>query len=177
MSCALTQGYSFAGCKGGGGGISEVLMTEIANVSAIAFTSNQITTITMVATKVFRRYILDSEMGSFNDPLTYTDASGTVTYEHQVDFTIKGLTVALKSEIKLLAQNKLLMIVKDRNGVYWMAGTDGATIANAKGMDLMTVDSPSGRALVDFNGFNLSFRGKSTDFMHTVDSSIISGII
>jgi hypothetical protein len=177
MACALTSGYNFAGCKGGGSGISEVLITELANVTAIVFTSNNITTITMASGKVFRRYILDQEMGSFNDPLTYTKESGTITYEHQVDFTIKGLTLALKTEIKLIAQNTLLMIVKDRNGNYHMAGTDGATIGNAKGMDLMTADAPSGKALVDFNGFILSFRGLSTDYMHTVDSSIIAAII
>lgn len=177
MACVLTQGYNFAGCKGGGGGISEVLITELANVTALALTSNQYSTITMASTKVFRRYILDNEMGSFNDPLTYTPESGVYSYEHQVDFTIKGLTVALKAEIKLIAQNTILMIVKDRKGGYWMAGTEGATVADAKGMDLMTVDSPSGKLLNDFNGFNLSFRGKSTDYMHSVDSSLIAGII
>lgn len=170
MACLLTAGYNFAGCKGGASGVSEVLITEFSNVTALALTANVYTTITMATGTQFRQYVLDNEMGLFNDPLAYTDASGTITYEHQVDFTIKGLTIALKAELKLVAQNKLIMIVKDRNGLYWLAGQE-------KGMDLMTIDSPSGKVMTDFNGFNLSFKGKSTDYMHTVSSSLIAALL
>lgn len=176
MSCALTQGYTYTACKGGAGGISEVLITEIANITATALTTGVFTTITMASTKQFRRYILAKQMGSADDVMTYTDESGVISYEHQVDFSIKGLTNALKAEIKLIAQNTLVIIVKDRSGNYWAYGM-GAVLADSKGMDFVTAGSPLGKALTDFNGFNLSFRGMETDYAHQVSSGIITALL
>jgi hypothetical protein len=170
MACLLTQGYNFAGCKGGGGGIDEVLITEFANVISKTASADVYTAIGMTVGTQFRRYILDSEMGDHDDPVTYTKESGTVTYAPVVNFTIKGLTSALKAEIKLIAQNKLCMIVKDRNGVYWFYGAQ-------KGMDLMTGSAGSGRALTDFNGFNLNFMGQETDYAKTVNPALIAALI
>jgi hypothetical protein len=178
MACLLTQGYDFAGCKGGGGGISEVLITEFSNVSSIALTSNVVTTITMVSTKVFRRYILDKNMGTWSDNATFTPESGTWSYAPTVSFSIKGLSTSLQSEIKLLGQNVVIMIVKDRNGVYRMFGQNlTSSVLSGKGMDLLTVESTAGKALTDFNGFNLTFAGQELDYAHEVNSAIIAGIL
>jgi len=47
MTCALTKGYDFNGCKGGAGGIKRVLITEAANITAYTLTANIITAITL----------------------------------------------------------------------------------------------------------------------------------
>lgn len=170
MACALTSGYNFYGCKGGAGGISEVLITEIANVTATTLTANVYTAITMATGTQFRRYVLDKEMGTWSDNGTYTKESGTWTYAPTVDFTIKGVSTALQAEIKLIAQNTLIMIVKDRNGVYRLFGKE-------KGMDLMTAENAGGKAMTDFNGFNLNFVGGETDYAHEVSSGIITALL
>lgn len=170
MACLLTSGYNFSGCKGGAGGISEVLITEIDNVTATTLTANVYTAITMASTKQFRRYILDKEMGTWSDNGTYTKESGTWTYEPTVAFTIKGVSTALQAEIKLIAQNTLIIIVKDRNGVYRLFGRE-------KGMDLMTAENTVGKAMTDFAGFNLNFVGGEIDYAHEVSSGIITALL
>jgi hypothetical protein len=170
MPCLLTSGYNFAGCKGGAGGISEVLITEIENLTSSTFTANVYTALTMSTGKQFRRYILDKEMGSWSDNGTYTKESGTYTYAPTVSFTIKGISTALQAELKLIAQNTLILIVKDRNGVYRLFGRE-------KGMDLMTVESTVGKAMTDFAGFNLNFVGGEIDFAHEVQTSLITALL
>lgn len=170
MACALTQGYDFTGCKGGAGGISEVLITEYANVTATAVTSGVYTTITMASGKQFRRYNLDMEMGTTNDPFAYTMASGSRVYAPKIGFQIKGFSTAVQLEIELLSKNHLIMIVKYNNGLYRMFGIE-------KGMNLMTVADDSGKAYEDFNGFDLAFEGKSTIPAMAVSSSIITALL
>ena len=79
MPCLLTSGYNFAGCKGGAGGISEVLITEIDNLTSSTLTANVYTALTMSTGKQFRRYILDKEMGSWSDNGTYTTSGSNTT--------------------------------------------------------------------------------------------------
>ncbi len=71
MTCALTKGYDFNGCKGGAGGIKRVLITEAANITAYTLTANIITAITLPTGKQFREYKLDAEMGMAESPLIH----------------------------------------------------------------------------------------------------------
>lgn len=170
MACALTTSYTYVGCGGGAGGIQEVLITEAANVTAYTLTANVITSITQAGSTVFRRYVLDKEMGSFSSNGNKQTANGTWIYEPTIDFTIKALTISMQAEIKLLAQNNLIMIVKDNNGIYWGLGFD-------RYMELVTATAESGTAMGDFNGNKLSFKGKETVHMYKVDDTIISGLL
>lgn len=176
MACALTQGYTYVGCKGGAGGIKEVLITEFANVTSYTVTSNVITAMTLATGKLFRRYVLDKEMGSFSDNATYSPASGTWTYEPTIDFTIKKLTTSVIAEIKLIAQNNLIMIVRDGSGatsasdVYRVFGVDRC-------MDLMSAGTESGTGMTDFAGNKLQFKGKETNFAYEISTSLIANLL
>lgn len=170
MACALTTSYSYAGCRGGAGGIKTVYITEAANVTSFTVAAGVITAITMSGVTKFRVYALDKEMGSFSSNGTYTPASGTWTYEPTIDFTIKTLTAANQAEIKLISQNNLIMMVRDTNDVYWGFGFD-------RFMDLMTATMESGTGMTDFNGNKLSFKGKETVQSYQVQTSVIAGVI
>jgi hypothetical protein len=109
-------------------------------------------------------------MGMFTSPGTYTPASGTISYEPQIDFTIKKLTTAVIQEIQLVAQNVLTMMVEDVNGDYWLFGKD-------QGMDLLTWSTESGMAITDMNGHKLSFKGKEIAPIYKVTSTLIANLI
>jgi len=171
MACVLTSGYTFLGCKGGAGGIRRVLITEFENLTGGTFTASAgvVTTFTL-GTGVYREYLLDKEMGMFSSPGTYTPASGTVSYEPSVDFTIKKLTAAMIQEIHLVAQNVLSLIVEDVNGDYWLFGYD-------RGMDLLTWSTDSGQAITDMNGHKLSFKGKEIAPIYKVAANQIAPLL
>lgn len=169
MACLLTSGYSFLGCKGGAGGIKNFYITEIANVVGGTFVASAgiVTTFTLASSTVFRTYALDKEMGMFSNPGTFTPASGSISYEPQIDFTIKTLTTTMIQEIQLIAQNTVVCIVQDINDTYWLFGKD-------RGLDLLTWSAESGTAITDFNGFKLSFKGKEVLPIYKVTSALMA---
>ena len=176
MACALTQGYDYNACKGGAGGIKRVLITEFANVTAYTLTSNVITAWTLTTGKQFREYKLDKEMGYAKSPLTADTKTDNLTYAHEVGFTIKKFTTAVANEIKLMAQNWLIMIVEDRNGKYRAYGL-GTTLAHSNGMNLATSSDDTGKAMTDFNGFELVFNSIEDNWAYEVNSSTITALL
>jgi hypothetical protein len=174
MACVLTSGYTFLGCKAGAGGIKKIYLTEFENNSGTGYaftaTAGLVTAYTLATGKKYRVYSLDKEMGMFTSPGTYTPASGTISYEPQIDFTIKKLTSTVIQEIQLVAQNVLTMMVEDINGDYWLFGKD-------QGMDLLTWGTESGMAITDFNGHKLSFKGKEVSPIYKVTSTLIANLI
>lgn len=171
MACVLTQGYSFAGCKGGAGGIKQILITEYANLTvAPTLTAGIYTAFALATGKQFRLYDLDQEMGEASDDLTYTKETGNITYLHKNGFTIKGFTTAMQLEIGLLAKNHLITIIRDSNDVYRVYGLE-------KGMDLMTVVNSTGKKYEDANGFDLAFESKSTIPAYAISSSLITTLL
>ena len=174
MACILTSGYTFLVCKGGASGIKKVYLTEFENNSGTGSTftaaAGIVTAYTLATGKKYRVYALDKEMGMFTSPGTYTPASGTISYEPQIDFTIKKLTTAVIQEIQLVAQNVLTMMVEDVNGDYWLFGKD-------QGMDLLTWGTESGMAITDFSGHKLSFKGKEVSPIYKVTGTLIANLI
>ena len=171
MACVLTQGYSFAGCKGGNGGIKQVLFTEYANlVTAPTLTAGVYTAFALSTGKQFRLYDLDKEMGSANDDLAYTKESSAIVYTHKIGFTIKSFSTAVQLELGLLAKNTLIAIVRDQSDVYRVYGLE-------KGMDMMTAVNGTGKAYEDASGWELAFESKSTIPAYVVQSSLISTLL
>lgn len=169
MACALTQGYTLD-CRDNVGGIKEKYVTEHANITAITAASGIITAITMASGTMFRKYELEKETGSFTENIQTNDANGTIFYEQDSVMPIRKLQASLRNEIKLLAQNRLVIIEKDRNGKYWLLGENN-------GMELQPSTAATGTAMGDFNGYTLNFKGKEENPAQEVSSGIISGLL
>lgn len=171
MACLLTSGYTFAGCKGGNGGIKQVLFTEYANlVTAPTLISGVYTAFALSTGKQFRLYDLDKEMGSANDDFAYTKESGAIVYTPKIGFTIKGFTTAVQLELSLLAKNSLIAIVRDQNDIYRCYGIE-------KGLDIMTATNATGKAYEDASGFEIALEGKSTIPAYVVQTSLITTLL
>lgn len=169
MSCALTQGYNLD-CRDSVGGVKEVYISELGNITAAPVTSGTITSITMVTGSQFRKYQLQPQTASFEDAIQTNSANGTIFYEPSFTMTIRKLQASLRNEIRLLAQNKLALIVLDRNGKYWALGfTNGMELQNSKVM--------SGKAMGDFNGYELAFKGAEELPACEVSGSLISALL
>lgn len=169
MACALTSSY-ILDCRDNVGGVKKVYFTELANVTSFTSASGVITAITMVSTKVFRVYELERETGEFTENITTSAENGTLFYEQDLTVPIRKLSATLSSEIKLLAQNRLVAIVLDRNGKYFVAGKNN-------GMELEPSTGKSGKAMGDYNGYNLVFKGKEEDFAFETSGAVVAGVI
>lgn len=163
MACALTQGYNLD-CRLNYGGVKEVAIIQLENISATTLTAGVIIGITKVATKVFYKYNLIAHTGEADDAYTSNKETGTSMSKQSVKFPINKMTTAVRNELILLGQNRLVIVIKDNNGTNWLYGYEF-------GLILTSVAGKTGKALGDKNGYDLVFDGEEKTYAYEVDSA------
>ena len=167
MACALTQDYSF-GCDTGAGGVAkECYIIELENITSLTESSGTITTVTKVATKIFRKYQLVQETASFEETITGNIQNGTLFYAQKGTIVLNKQQVAVRNEIMLLAKNRIVIIMQDNNATYRLYGRD-------QGIKLNSGSATSGTAWGDRNGYTLEFSGNEREMAPFVDASVIA---
>lgn len=167
MACALTQGFVLD-CKESVGGIKSVRFVEFDNVASIAYAAG-VATLTMVTSKKFWKYAQVRETSSFTETITANVQNGTIFYQQELTVILNKLAAATRNEILLLAKNRLMAIVEDMNGNFWLLGAKN-------GLDITGGNSATGTASGDRNGYTLTFQAMEADPMWSVSSTAISAI-
>lgn len=165
MACSLTQGYSL-GCREYVGGLEWVAFAEFANKGTLTESSGTVIALSLTSGQ-FYKYQQEQEVAQFTETETINDQNGTIFYQQELSIGVNGLTAALRNELKLLAQNRLLAIVKDRNGDYWLLGNDYSIRASAG-------TAGSGTAMGDRSGYTKTFTAMNKNPMLKVSSSVIT---
>lgn len=173
MSCALTQGYSLD-CADAIGGIKDIRFIEwgyIGSASAtVTASSGTITALTPASSKKFWKYELPSMNKDYaKETMTPSNENGTLFWAQELQLTIRKLSASQRNEIRLLAQNRLAVIVQDRNGKYWLMG-------QLNGLEMQPSEANTGAGRGDFNGYVLKFAGQEEAPMQEVSSSVIAAI-
>lgn len=170
MACTLIQGRTID-CRDAVGGIEEVYIAEYENVNSVTDSSGTVTGVTMASGTKFWTYKMEKENAMFTEPHVGSQENGTLFYEQQLSFTLKKLSASLRNEIKNLSQNRLVIIVKDNNGTYWMLGQD-------YGMDKVGGDNngTTGKLFGDMSGYTLNFTGKEKNPANVVDASLFPAL-
>jgi hypothetical protein len=166
MACALTQGFVLD-CKESLGGVKSVRFVEFDNAT-MTYAAG-VATITMDAGKKFWLYSQVRETSSLTETITANVQNGTIFYQQEVVIVLNKLAAATRNEILLLAKNRLLAIVEDMNGNYWLLGAKN-------GLDITSGNSATGTASGDRNGYTLTFQAMEADPMWSVASGTIAAI-
>jgi len=169
MSCALTQGYTL-GCRDSVGGIPEVRFIEFNNVTGVALNAAFLVTgITTSGSTKFWKYQLPKQTSQFTETTNASEENGTIFYQQDLQIVLNKMTAALRNELLLLGQNRLMTIVTDRNGAYWLLGS-------RNGMYLTAGTSQTGTAMGDRNGYDVTFTSMEEIPMLAVSPSIIAAL-
>jgi hypothetical protein len=171
MACNIVQGNEVL-CRDAIGGVQEVYITEFTNVpqANITATSGVITAMTCTSGKKFFTFQLEKENAQYDNNYIPSVENGTLYYESALTFTMKKMSASMKNSIKMLAQNRLMIIVKDNNGVYYLMGRE-------RGVDATDIKLTSGKAFGDMSGATMTFTGKEPDFDNQVTSSLITALL
>ena len=169
MACALTQGYTLD-CRLNYGGVRELYVIESDNVASFTVTAGLVTAITKVTGKTFKKYNLIAHTAEIDEALVASNEMGTISIKQTVKFPINKMTIAVRNEIFLLAQNRLLFIIKDENGTNWMYGA-------VYGLTLTTANAKSGKLLADRNGYELSFESDEKVMAYEVQDSVLATLL
>jgi hypothetical protein len=167
MSCALTSGFTLD-CRDSVGGIQALYINTTANVTAYTEASGTVTALTK--SSVFYKYELEEENSMAQSVLTGSRPNGTVFFAQQVSAIFQKLTYQTRDKIVALGKNRLVVIVKDNNGKFWICGKD-------RGLMITTSTAVTGTAMGDLNGYTVVFDGNEPNdwFEYTgTESSLIS---
>lgn len=169
MACALTQGYSLDACRDSIGGIKNIYLIELGNVSGVTSAAGVISAIGKANGGRFWKYNLTRATADASEDLQISEENGTLFYNQVVNIVLNKLQASTRNEIVLLAQNRLAAVVEDRNAKYWYYGKD-------EGLLLSGGKATTGKAFGDRNGYELAFSGQEVALALEVDSAIISGL-
>lgn len=168
MACALTQGYTL-GCRDSAGGIKSVYFIEFDNVSGVTEAAGTVSAIAKANGGKFYKYNLQRATGSFNEAYNDSAENGTTFHLQTLTIILNKMQAATSQEIKLLAQNKLMAVVEDRNSKYWLLGREN-------GLERSGGQAGSGTAMGDRNGYELTFTSDNVAPVPEVASGIIAAL-
>jgi hypothetical protein len=80
------------------------------------------------------------------------------------------METAKRVEITALAQNELVLIIKDANGKYWLLGKDEPVMATAG-------EGVSGTARSDRNGYSITLQDTSLEMPYEVEADVVAGLL
>lgn len=170
MACNQTLSGLVKDCSPSMGGITEVLLANREDVSAVTANSGKISEITMASSAKFKRYSFARNTGSMTSTYTIDQASGVKYVTTDLLLQFNRMETAKRVEISALAVNDLVAIVKDANGIYWYLGYDEPVNASAG-------DGQTGTARGDANRYTITLQDNSKEMPMEVDSTIIAALI
>ena len=165
MACNIIEGSAIA-YRDSIGGIKTIYIAQIADISSVTESSGVVTAINMMPSKKFWTFEMEKENAMMEEKEVASVENGTLFWEQDLTFTIKKLAANQRNNMKILAQNRLVAVVLDSNGVYWLLG-------RYNGLDKVGANSSkTGKAFGDLNGYELAFKGKETNPMFSVTGTI-----
>lgn len=170
MACNQTLSGLVRDCAPSMGGIVEALIANKENVTDITVSSDMITAVTMASSAKFKRYAFARNTGSLTSNYTIDPATGVRFVTSDLILMFNRMETQKRVEISALAQNDLVIIVKDANGKYWLLGYDEPVNATAG-------DGLTGTARGDRNGYSITLQDNSLEMPYEVDADIIDALV
>lgn len=159
MACELTKGRALD-CKDIVGGIRAVYFVQLDDIT-LTTSAGAVTDLDIAGSgsgDELYKYSLVRGTGSFTETITASAENGTVFYEPSINIKLHKLSTADQNEIKLLAQNRLVVFV-ETNAINAAGKRVIFCIGQTNGMELTTGTGASGVAFGDMNGYDLNFVG------------------
>jgi len=171
MACVLGTGFTLD-CRDSIGGVDEVYFGELEylNTSTFATSAGAVTTMAMTGGKKFYRYELRRNTSEAKADNAGEVTAGSGYIMQSVEIQLDKFDVAKRNEIRVLAQKPLMAIVKDRNGLFSLYGSEN-------GLDLSSGTAGTGKAASDLNGFVLTFTGEERTYPYGISEAIVTTLI
>jgi hypothetical protein len=163
MSCSLTTGYAL-GCRDSVGGIKTIYVQGWNATGTVNTNGSGTVTGFTGFSSGFYEYDLTKATSSMTETLNASIENGSLYYTPEVTFSINKLQVAVRNELRLLARNRLLVIVQDNNNRYWVLGA-------ANGLEATAGTAGSGTAFGDRSGYEMTLTGMEPDPMLLIVST------
>ena len=160
MACELTRSRGLD-CKDIMGGVKNIYFAQHEDLT-ITHSAGALTQIAGAGgySDGYYRYKIPKGQASMVETINASVENGTVFYEGAINLKLHKLTLDDRNEIKLLAQNRLIIFVElhqQTNGKneIWAFGVEN-------GCELTAGTANSGAAFGDMNGYDLTFTSQES---------------
>lgn len=123
-----------------------------------------------VETEKFKAFHFARNTGSMTSTYTIDPATGVRYVTTDLVLQFNRMETTKRVEMVALAQNELVLIVKDANGKYWLLGKDEPVMATAG-------EGVTGTARSDRNGYSITLQDTSLEMPYEVDPAIIAELV
>lgn len=170
MACNQILNGLVRDCAPSMGGIVEALAINKEYISKITAADGKVNEVTLVDNEKFKAFYFARNTGSMTSTYTLDPATGVRYVTTDLVLMFNRMETAKRVEITALAQNELVLIVKDANGKYWLLGKDEPVMATAG-------EGVTGTARSDRNGYSITLQDTSLEMPYEVEESIIAGLL
>ena len=166
MACNLTKGRNIT-CRDGIGGIKAVYLVQHDELTSYVAASGEVTDLDLGSGDDIYKYTLKRGTGSITETVTGSSENGTVFYTHACNIKLHDLTKEDQNEIKLLAQQRMVVFA-ELNQLSSGGKNKIVAMGLDNGMELTTGTSSSGVALGDMSGYDWNFEAQEPNPMQLV---------
>jgi hypothetical protein len=170
MSCTLISSGISKNCDNNTGGITNIYITDFANVLSLTASAGEISAISMASGTQFYEYQFNKHTSTFAEKTTVSIENGTVFQEQTVTLKLAKRQKASRNNLALLLHKELAVIVKDSNGLFWYVG-------EVNGANVTDIPSESGTQAGDFNGYTVTILGTEPTAAQEITSSAVTAVI
>jgi hypothetical protein len=154
MSCPLTQNLLLP-CRDSVGGCKKLYIASLADYESLGETvSGGEITAFATASAVFYQYEQLKETSAVTETITASIQNGTVYYAPEVTIVIPKLAASTRDEIKLLAQNRVVIMYTTNDET-----PNTFVVGRTNGLEISAGTAATGTAFGDLQGYTLTFSG------------------
>ena len=166
--CGVLKGRLEA-CKDTLGGLLAVYFANYAEADgAFTVVSKEVTAIGVGLTTVYK-YDLTTNTSSFDEALIGSKDNGTRVNTQTLNIVLTKQDVATHGEIDSIVAGRPVVIVRDRNNKYHVAGI-------TQGMETTGSAIGTGSNSADFNGYNITLTAQEGSLAPLLDSATITAL-
>lgn len=172
MACNTLSGIQL-GCDNNAGGLTKFYIAQYESVTGLTVVDNVVTSISLSGgTPAFYEFEFNKNSAQFVETgnIDLVNGSSFFTVETTLNIARRDAAKSLAIQSLSAGQQKLLIIVKDANGIYWLQGRN-------EGVNLTAVGEGSGLAKADGSKYSLTFTSEEPDMMPEFSSGLISAIL
>lgn len=172
MACNTALTSILKTCDNNTGGVTKFYIAPTEFVSGTTVSAGTVTAISMSGSSKFVEFQFNKNTANYVEEAAISLENGSTFFTTTITLSIPRREVAKRNSLQLIAagQRDLKIIMKDGNGLYWLAGY--ANSANLTGLG-----EGSGTAKGDGSKYSLTFIAEEPELMYEVNSSIIAALI
>ena len=151
------------------GGLKEVYLADILDVTGITVSGGTVTAIAMSSTKKFKKFEFRKNNANFTSTSTRSDENGTNFVDTTLSVNFNHMETAKRREMVSLSKANTYAIAKDNNGKYWLIGYNSYCTG--------TASANSGATMGDANNYVLTITSQTDELPIEVVSAAITAIV